>query len=505
MTTALTEGKWILEYIDRSSRQLYYEQCVILDIPVNEVVYRSLCADVGDFTAYTIQVPETEYIGERGVHALLPVLKVNQLITLIALPGQGVTDDVLEEMCPLLKQHERLHGIDLRRNKNVTDAAGDTLALLIKTNSAITDVHLDGTSLCPMVQRTLNKFAAKNKSASTIFLMGDYVPFKMLFELLDIDRSGAVSMLDTINRTDNHAIFDAVEQRFKVMDLTGDSKLQIDEFLNFLHPNFFPMKERMVEFLKMQDDSEENILANWTTLREAARKALVACPSFHLAQVNHKRLTLDEAILLVREAVVHEHQRSGETPDCTSLAPPNPEVCKGEMFEDLLAERDNGLGMDKHLQALLDMYTSIQARSMYYAVKSLYGKAEQEYWLRCQQSWSKVYNIRIPPGLARHCHAAFVALANEDLELARSRYRDVHAVEVVMDKMLDRPIQSLVWTLSGTALRQSLVRDGMDVGLLITFAEWFTVLNDRFDIAFRVRGDEDESLVLSSPQQSLRK
>lgn len=506
MTTALTEGKWILEYLDRSSRQLYFDACHSLDVPVNERIYHKLCGDAGDFTAYTIQVPErSEYVGERGVQALLPVLKVNQLITLIAFAGQGVSDDVLVQMVPLLKQHERLHVIDLRRNPDITDASGDILAQLIKLNTAITHVRLEGTSLSPMVQRTLNQFARNNKNASTIFLTGDYVAFKMLFELLDIDRSGAVSLLDIINRTAHHEVFDAVERRFGVMDLTGDSKLQIDEFLNFLHPNFFPMKDRMLEFLKLPDESEQNIIANWKMLREAARKALVACPSFHLARVNHKILTIDEAILLVREAVVHEHRRSGRTPECMSLAPSDPNASKGEMFTELLEELTAAHGgeVDKRTKAMLDMYTTIQARSMYYAVESIFGAAERDYWKHCQQQWSRVYNIRMTPSLARHCHVEFMALANADIELARARYRDVHALEVTLDSLLSRPLQSSVWTLNGSGLRTSTLLDGMDVSLFVTFAEWFTLLNDRFDVAFGTQSEE-EGLVLSSAARSVR-
>ncbi|CUF59935.1 Hypothetical protein, putative [Bodo saltans] len=505
MTTALTEGKWILEYLDRSSRQLYFDACLALDIPVNERVYHKLCNDAGDFTAYTIQVPECEFVGERGVQAFLPVLKVNQLLTLISFPGQGVSDDVVTQLVPLLKQHERLHVLDVRRNPEITDASADILAQLIKLNTAITQVRLEGTSLSPMVQRTLNKFATHNRNSSTIFLTGDYVAFKMLFELLDIDRSGAVSLLDIINRTSNHEVFDAVERRFGVMDLTGDSKLQIDEFLNFLHPNFFPMKERMLAFLKLPDDSEENIVANWKMLREAARRALVACPSFHLARVNHKKLTIDEAILLVREAVVHEHRRSGSTPECVSLAPSDPSVSKGEMFTELMLELTEAEGgeMNKRTKAILDMYTTIQARSMYYAVDSLFGGAELTYWKVCQQQWSTVYNIRITPSLARHCHVEFTALANADIERSRTRYRDVHALEVPLEELLKRPIQSSVWTLDGVGLRRSVQVDGMDISLNITFAEWFTLLNDRFDIAFGTQSEE-LGLALSSPARSVR-
>jgi hypothetical protein len=501
MTTALTEGKWILEYMDRSSRHLYYDACITLDIPVNETVYHRLCNDIGDFTAYTMQIPESEYVGERGVQALLPVLKVNQLITLISFPGQGITDDVIDALCPLLKQHERLHVLDLRKNPEITDASGDTLARLIKLNTAITMVRLEGTSLSSMVQRTLASFAAANKNASTIFLTGDYVAFKMLFELLDLDRSGAVSLFDIINRTSNHEVFDAVERRFGVMDLTGDSKLQIDEFLNFLHPNFFPMKERMLAFLKIPDDSEKVAIANWKMMKEAARRALVACPSFHLARVFHKELTIDEATLLVREAVVYEHRRTGVTPECSALVPPDPDVCKGEMFTDLLAER--GGETDKRTKALLDMYSTVQARSMFYSVESLFGDVERDYWKRCQRTWSATYNIRITPSLARMCHAEFTALANQDLETARSRYRDVHALEVTLDAILDRPIKSQMWALNSKGLRDSVLADGMNTALLITFAEWFTLLNDRFDIAFGIRSEE-AGLTLSCPPQSSR-
>lgn len=499
MTTALTEGKWILEYKNRSSRQLYFEQCMELDIPVNAYLYSTLCEDIGDFTAYTVEVPETQYIGPKAVRALLPVLKVNQIITKLCIPGQGANDDVINEMMPMLKQHERLHVIDVSNNPDITDASADILAMLIKVNTAVTDVFVHGTSLSPMVQRTLKRFALKNKTAVTIFLTGDYVPYKMLFEKLDIDQSGAISMFDVLQHVDNHEIFEAVEKRFQVMDTSGDSKLQIDEFLSFLHPNFFPMKERIIAFLKTPDPSEDNVVANWAMMKEAARIALVACPSFHLGRVYHKQISLEEATNLIREAVVHEHQRKGNSPDSTSLVPPVPELCRGEMFVDQLAAQSQA--GDRRSQAMLDMYTPVQARSMFYAVRNLFEKDEAEYWLKCQHQWSKVYNVRICPALARHCHAVFMELVNRDVELARSRFRDVHATEVAVEALLSTPIKSKIWTLNGVALRKSL-ETGLDLTLSITFAEWFTILNDRYDIAFGMATDD---FVMPSPVAAPRK
>jgi hypothetical protein len=470
-------------------------------VPVNEIVYRALSEDIGDFTAYRLEVPVTQYVGARGIRAMLTAIKVNQVITALSLPGQGVDDDLITDLCPLLQEHERLHVIDLRSNPGITDASCIVLAKLIKSNTAITDVLLEGTSLCPMVQRTLCKFANSNKNNITIFLDGDYTVFKMLFERLDLDRSGAVSMLDILSRTADHDVFDAVERRFKVMDLSGDAKLQIDEFLNFLHPNFFPMKARLVEFLKAPDDSEANVVANWTTIVEAARRSLIRCPSFHLARVSHKQLSLEEATLLMREAVVHEHKRSGATPEESTLQPPLPELSRGVLDVDVL-ESQCAAG-DTRSQALLDMYTSIQARSMHFAVESLFGEAERLYWLNRQQEWSKVYCVRLPPVLARHCHQAFMSIVNENVDFARERFRDVHAPEVQISRLLATPIESQVWILHGEALRQNLIAEGvLNLDLLVTFAEWFTLLNDRFEIAFGTRGN---TLSLRVPVAAPRK
>lgn len=500
MTTALTEGKWILEYKNRSSRQLYYEECIALDVPVNELVYRSLCDVAGDFTAYQLVVPESQFIGRNGVRALLPVVKVNQMLTRLAIVGQGADDSFVLDLLPLLKEHERLHIIDLRDNPEITDVSCDMLAMLIKRNNAIITVRLSGTSMCEMVQRTLVRFSEENNKGATIFLTGDYVAFKQLFNHLDTDSSGAVSMLDLFEREGCRSLLDAIEKRFNVIDTTGDAKIQIDEFLEFLHPNFFAMKDRLAQLLKAPDSSEENVVENWAMIVEAARRSLVRCPSFHLARVFHKKLTLEEATSLIREAVVHEHKRSGSTPDEKALDPPNPELCKGLLDVEVLeAQSQNG---DKRAQALLDMYTTIQCRSMHFAVESLFGRAEAQFWGQQQRLWSPIYNVRIPPSLARHIFAVFMQRVNEDIDTARQRFRDVHAPEVPIESLLATPIRSSVWSIKSDVIESALVQEGLALSTPVTFAEWFTLLNDRFDTSFGTRG---ETLTVFSPVAAPRK
>jgi Ca2+-binding EF-hand superfamily protein len=283
----------------------------------------------GEFNAFFIEVPADQYLGARGAHALSDVIRVNRSITRLSLSSIGLDDSFVIQVCPTLHNHDRLTSVDLSGNPDITEYSMRSLLALVKENSSICKINVEGTGLSASVQRKLHSLTRLNEGAESLFLSHDWVGYKKMFIQLDVDRSGAISVLDVVSHLEHIGLASSVEKRFQIIDYARDAKVDIEEFLVFFHLNYFATMQRMEKHLQRVDVSEDNIVLNWKMLREAAKRSMVCCKSFHLARIPHRTLSFDEAIHVIQEAVEHEHHRTGETPDCLDLKPINVAVCAG--------------------------------------------------------------------------------------------------------------------------------------------------------------------------------
>ncbi|KAJ9468530.1 Calmodulin [Diplonema papillatum] len=196
------EGEGVVQF---SSSQLYEMESEKVGCKANATIAGQLPKTPGRHTATDINA-SCNYIGDKGLLALLPVIRVSPGMTRIRLSDNGLRNDsVLQLLHVLLNDKKSVISLDLSGNKQLSLEVGSTCLKLVKSNKKFVQLLLAKTAVSKAMQENIETVLKRNRKEAGANnlkkLEGrvkigkkDLFAAKSLFDKLDVDNSGTVSL-----------------------------------------------------------------------------------------------------------------------------------------------------------------------------------------------------------------------------------------------------------------------------------------------------------------------
>ena len=146
--------------VEAINRILYLTRCTSLKIKPNTAIERMLIEATEPVTVIDLT---TNYVGPNGLLALLDVVERNPVIEKLVFGCNGATNQVVERLCVIARNHPKLNTIVLDDNP-ISHLAGRMLLYTLQCNSRITTLSLKGTVLQPQMLARIALQLHKNKA-----------------------------------------------------------------------------------------------------------------------------------------------------------------------------------------------------------------------------------------------------------------------------------------------------------------------------------------------------
>eukprot|EP01063_Lacrimia_lanifica_P021273 TRINITY_DN28562_c0_g1_i1.p1 TRINITY_DN28562_c0_g1~~TRINITY_DN28562_c0_g1_i1.p1 ORF type:complete len:237 (+),score=97.10 TRINITY_DN28562_c0_g1_i1:50-760(+) len=161
------EGIVLLESVEGMSlREIYLYYCRQYQSKPNSVLLKSVLAEAsGDFSIATIDC-SGNFVGDKGLLALLEVIRVCTSCTALLLPDNGIKNAGVECLVHMALEHPSLKHIDLSKNR-ITLGAGKVLQELCAKNPNIHKCAVSGTRIDPQLQERIQQRINHNIEMTT--------------------------------------------------------------------------------------------------------------------------------------------------------------------------------------------------------------------------------------------------------------------------------------------------------------------------------------------------
>eukprot|EP01064_Diplonema_japonicum_P016121 TRINITY_DN24132_c0_g1_i1.p1 TRINITY_DN24132_c0_g1~~TRINITY_DN24132_c0_g1_i1.p1 ORF type:complete len:472 (+),score=110.09 TRINITY_DN24132_c0_g1_i1:44-1417(+) len=138
--------------VEAITRLQYAASCKELSLKPNSEIVKIFTE--ATTTVHSLDLSKN-YIGAKGLMALLPLVRDNDKIQTVILGNNGINNAVMEKFCQVLRKHPSLTSVDLSDNP-ISHMSGRYLLNALQTNTSITTCTLEGTAI---MESTLKKIA----------------------------------------------------------------------------------------------------------------------------------------------------------------------------------------------------------------------------------------------------------------------------------------------------------------------------------------------------------
>uniref|UniRef100_A0A7S1M088 Protein kinase domain-containing protein n=1 Tax=Neobodo designis TaxID=312471 RepID=A0A7S1M088_NEODS len=133
--------------VEALNRILYLRRCTAMGVKPNSGIERMLTEAQNAVTTVDLS---SNYVGPRGLMALLDVIEKNDRIEVLILGNNGANNQVVERLCTILRTHPSITTINLDHNP-ISHLAGRMILYAIQVNPRIIKLSLEGTVLQPVM------------------------------------------------------------------------------------------------------------------------------------------------------------------------------------------------------------------------------------------------------------------------------------------------------------------------------------------------------------------
>lgn len=155
----------IAEFAGLSLRDIYRLKCEELTIKKNSKLMKELPTTPDAFDEPTKMDLSGNFVGPKGLVALLHVVKMALGLRYIDLRDNQLTNQSVAEICDVAQTHKSLALIDLSDNP-ITIGAGKMLLDLARANPQIEEIHLANTGIREMMLRAIEAQLEKNRATA---------------------------------------------------------------------------------------------------------------------------------------------------------------------------------------------------------------------------------------------------------------------------------------------------------------------------------------------------
>nr|CCC93308.1 unnamed protein product [Trypanosoma congolense IL3000] len=146
-----------------SPLEMYRMQCQAFGVTMNSALLRALPETVEKLSAMRVMHFGRNFLGDRGILPLLPVIKNATSLHTLNLRENGIGNEGVKALCRQLRDHPSLRVLELGGNP-FTYLAARQLSQLCEYNSKITSISIDNTLMTePLRQSILHRINATLK------------------------------------------------------------------------------------------------------------------------------------------------------------------------------------------------------------------------------------------------------------------------------------------------------------------------------------------------------
>jgi len=157
--TALKQWKKGIFGLNALTRISYLTKCTSRGVKPNTDIERLFVESNTELTDLDLSL---NYVGAKGLMAVLDWVEENQRLEKIVLGSNGANNAVVERLCAVLRKHPAVTSVDLSNNA-ISHIAGRMLLHLIQMNSKITEMKLEGTQLMPPMLKRITAQLERNR------------------------------------------------------------------------------------------------------------------------------------------------------------------------------------------------------------------------------------------------------------------------------------------------------------------------------------------------------
>lgn len=187
-------------------KDLYLEACGILRITPNTQILEAFEED--GFMRDRFILP-TNYIGDKGARAILPILKENSSLKYLSLEKQGIRTGAALDIAEYFLYHPGILTIDLQHNQIGQKGANELYQMFLK-NENLKEIRMEGN---PIDWRLLDKFKAlyDERERQTVRVVPtEPASIPPEWAEIDIDESQSLAPIFTASPSlSNFSIFDS--------------------------------------------------------------------------------------------------------------------------------------------------------------------------------------------------------------------------------------------------------------------------------------------------------
>jgi serine/threonine protein kinase len=133
--------------VEALNRILYLRKCTAMGVKPNSGIERLLTEATESVTVIDLS---KNYVGARGLMALLDVVENNHTVEALVLGNNGANNQVVERLCTMLRTHPSITSVNLNHNP-ISHLAGRMILYAIQVNPRIITLSLEGTVLQPVM------------------------------------------------------------------------------------------------------------------------------------------------------------------------------------------------------------------------------------------------------------------------------------------------------------------------------------------------------------------
>eukprot|EP01065_Artemidia_motanka_P025178 TRINITY_DN300_c12_g1_i1.p1 TRINITY_DN300_c12_g1~~TRINITY_DN300_c12_g1_i1.p1 ORF type:complete len:393 (+),score=146.84 TRINITY_DN300_c12_g1_i1:57-1181(+) len=237
-----------------SCNQIYTAECQRIGIKPNPRIMDQLPKTPGKYAMHELNAG-CNYIGDKGLQALLPVIEVNKGLRKLKISENGIKNDSGVPLVHLLRRNKHVISLDLSGNKGVALEVGTACLQLVKENIDFMHLSLSKTSVSRQLQESIEKQLKlnrkKNGERNRRLLQErkrierhQFFEMKATYDELDVDRSGSVSVKELHALSQKKQLagdakhIDLLHQAaiFEQLDRNGDGEVTLTEYIMAAFP-----------------------------------------------------------------------------------------------------------------------------------------------------------------------------------------------------------------------------------------------------------------------------
>ncbi|AAZ13430.1 hypothetical protein, conserved [Trypanosoma brucei gambiense DAL972] len=270
MTTMQRVDAMLGRFDRKSPRASYAQICEEMGINRQRHVSLLLSDAPRDWDKHRVIDCSKCVLGAKGCLAVLPLVLCSRSLRRVSFSGCHVTDEFVSELAEILQDHQSIRSIDVSNNPLVTVCSASPIIRMLRANKNVVRFCVEDTHIGTNVMNIIDDLCDKNQNEVANYYADDYFRMKYLFNYLDGDASGWVSMRSLVLNAPFPVLQEQLIERIaaKRPKKRSNGTISVNTFLELVYFNYktdVEIARRMAE----TDVEYRNIILNWKHLLDA--------------------------------------------------------------------------------------------------------------------------------------------------------------------------------------------------------------------------------------------